>query len=97
MDKPFEDTIAILNNIDLIISIDSVVAHLAGVMDVKTWLLIGAGSDWRWGKKDTQFWYKNVELIRLNEEQPFENILPLVRKKLFDELKTKSKTIIRNP
>ena len=97
VDKPFEDTIAILNNVDLVISIDSVVAHLAGVMDVKTWLLLGYGSDWRWGKKNTQFWYKNVELIRLTEELPFKNIMPLVRQKLFEELKTKSKTIIRTP
>lgn len=86
LDKPFEDTIAILNNIDLLISIDTVTTHLAGVMDVKTWLLLGSGSDWRWGKTKTQFWYKNVELIRLDGEQPFANILPIVRQSLIDEL-----------
>jgi ADP-heptose:LPS heptosyltransferase len=54
-DKPFTDTVAILKNIDLLITIDTSIVHLAGVMGVKTWLLLGYGSDWRWSTKDTTF------------------------------------------
>ena len=83
VDKPFEDTIAILNNIDLFIAIDSVGIHISGVMNVPSWLLLGYGSDWRWGKTyKKSIWYDNVELIRLTENVPFETIMPKVKSKL---------------
>ena len=83
LDSPFEDTIAILNNIDLFIAIDSVGIHIAGVMNVPSWLLLGYGSDWRWGKDyKKSIWYDNVELIRVTENKPFDTIMPIVKTKL---------------
>ena len=92
-DEPFEDTIAILNNIDLFIAIDSVTIHLAGVMKIPSWLMLGYGSDWRWGRKYTKsIWYDNVELIRMNENKPFEAIMPIVKKKLKTHIAQLKKT-----
>ena len=78
----FEDTICILQNIDLLITIDSAIVHLAGVLNVKTWLLLGKYSEWRWGDEDTTYWYNSVELIRMREELEFKHILKKVKDKL---------------
>jgi ADP-heptose:LPS heptosyltransferase/Tfp pilus assembly protein PilF len=78
----FEDTICILKNIDLLITIDSAIVHLAGVLNVKTWLLLGKYSEWRWGDEDTTYWYNSVELIRMREELELKHILKKVKDKL---------------
>jgi tetratricopeptide (TPR) repeat protein len=80
-DGPFVDTIAILKNIDLLITIDTSIVHIAGAMNVKTWLLLGKYSDWRWSNKEQNYWYNSVELIR-NEDGELKKIIPTVKEKL---------------
>ena len=86
-DKSFEDTICILKNLDLLITIDTSIVHLAGILNIKTWLLLGY-SEWRWSNKNTTYWYNSVELIRNKENMEFKNILQIVKSKLFDILHT---------
>lgn len=83
-DLAFEDTICILKNIDLLITVDTSIVHLAGVLNVKTWLLLGKVSDWRWGGDDehTTYWYNSVELIRMKENKELKDILKTVKEKL---------------
>jgi tetratricopeptide (TPR) repeat protein len=83
VNKPFEDTIHILKNIDLLITIDTYIVHLAGVLGLKTWLLLGF-SDWRWSTKSTTYWYDSVEIIRTNDQIEFNSILQKVKPKLVD-------------
>ena len=78
-DKAFEDTICILKNIDILISIDTSIVHLAGVLNVKTLLLLGYGSDWRWFSDNTKVWYDSVDLLRINENKDLKYILPQVK------------------
>jgi tetratricopeptide (TPR) repeat protein len=78
-DKAFEDTISILKNIDILISIDTSIVHLAGVLNVKTLLLLGYGSDWRWFSDNTKVWYDSVNLLRMNENTELKYILPQVK------------------
>jgi tetratricopeptide (TPR) repeat protein/ADP-heptose:LPS heptosyltransferase len=61
----FTDTAAILANVDLLITIDSAVAHLAGAIGMKTWLLLPENADYRWMREcvDTP-WYPSVTLWR---------------------------------
>lgn len=81
--EPFEDTICILQNIDLLITIDTFIVHLAGILDVKTWLLLGKYSEWRWSDdKKLTYWYNSVELMRVEEEIDLKNILSSVKTKL---------------
>ena len=88
IDKPFEDTICILKNIDLLITIDTSIVHLAGVMNINTWLLLGYSSDWRWSndnhidKPTFSYWYDSVQLIRMTENKPLYNIIDIVYNKL---------------
>ena len=62
--KDFEDTAKALKAMDLIITVDTAIAHLAGALGVKTWLLLPYSSDWRWfDDTKTTPWYKSVEIF----------------------------------
>ena len=86
IEKPFEDTIHLLQNLDLLISIDTYIVHLAGVLNVKTWLLLGI-SEWRWSDDESStYWYDSVELIRAKEGADLKDVLQVVKNKLRDQL-----------
>lgn len=80
------DTIHILQNIDLLITIDTYIVHLAGILNIKTWLLLGYYSEWRWSTEDSTYWYNSVELVRMKEKKEFKNILENVKNKLIETL-----------
>jgi tetratricopeptide (TPR) repeat protein len=65
----FEDMGAIIENIDLVISVDTVFAHLAGALGKKTFLILSEYSDWRW-LLDTKnsIWYNSLTLFRKKKE-----------------------------
>jgi len=63
----FADTAAVIQNLDLVISVDTAVAHLAGAMDKTCWLLLpDFRTDWRWQiEGDTTCWYpQRMRLFR---------------------------------
>lgn len=61
----FADTAAIIANLDLVISVDTAVAHLAGAMGRPTWLLLPHVPEWRWLlHRDDTPWYPNMRLFR---------------------------------
>lgn len=61
----FADTAAVLMSVDLVITIDTAMAHLAGAMGRPAWVLLPQPSDWRWmtGRADTP-WYPSLRLFR---------------------------------
>ncbi|HET6250643.1 MAG TPA: tetratricopeptide repeat protein [Tepidisphaeraceae bacterium] len=61
----FADTAAFMEHLDLIISVDTAVAHLAGALGKRTWLLLPCVPDWRWmlDRPDTP-WYPTMKLFR---------------------------------
>ncbi|MBU3614812.1 tetratricopeptide repeat protein [Polynucleobacter sp. Latsch14-2] len=63
--KDFDDTAAICSLMDLVISVDTSVAHLAGALGKPTWLLLPQLPDWRWllGREDSP-WYESMKLYR---------------------------------
>lgn len=64
---PFMDTAAILKNLDLVISSDTSVAHLAGALGVPVWLALPRVADWRWLlDRDDSPWYPTMRLFRQN-------------------------------
>jgi ADP-heptose:LPS heptosyltransferase len=58
----FADTAAIVSQLDLVICIDTAIAHLAGAMNKPCWVLVPAiGTDWRWFRERTDSpWYPGV-------------------------------------
>jgi hypothetical protein len=67
--KDFLDTARIVAGLDLVITVDTSVAHLAGSMGKSTWILIPpVGTDWRWGEGgETTPWYPSARLYRGTE------------------------------
>ncbi len=63
------DTAAILGHLDLVITSDTALPHLAGAMGVETWLALPFAADWRWLRdRDDSPWYPTVRLFR--QERP---------------------------
>jgi hypothetical protein len=62
---PFLDTAAVMANLDVVVSIDSALAHLAGAMGAPAWLALAFTPDWRWllGRDDSP-WYPTLRLFR---------------------------------
>ena len=61
----FEDTAALIMNLDLVIAVDTGVAHLAGALGKPVWLMLPANSDWRWLEtRSDSPWYPGMRLFR---------------------------------
>ncbi len=83
----FNETAAIIKNLDLVITIDTSIVHLAGALGVETWVLLTKVPDWRWElDTKTSYWYKTVTLFRQtqynNWQQVFDNIYSELIKKI---------------
>ena len=59
------ETAAVIANLDIVLTVDSAVAHLAGAMGAKTCVLLPFSPDWRWllGRDDSP-WYPSLRLFR---------------------------------
>jgi hypothetical protein len=72
---PFLDTAAIIENLDLVISIDTSIAHLAGAIGKTVWTLLPYYSDWRWLlNKDNSPWYPTMKLFRQSKPGEWSNV-----------------------
>lgn len=61
----FVDMAAAMTALDLVISVDTSVVHLAGALGRPTWTLLATTTDWRWGRSiDTTPWYRSMRLFR---------------------------------
>jgi hypothetical protein len=61
----FADTAALIDNLDLVLTIDTAVAHLAGAMGKPVWLLLEFAADWRWMLDASSTpWYPTMRLFR---------------------------------
>jgi uncharacterized protein (TIGR03032 family) len=61
----FGDTALLLDQLDLVITVDTAVAHLAGALGKAVWVLLSAVPDWRWGLEGEQTpWYPTMRLFR---------------------------------
>jgi hypothetical protein len=62
---PFMDTVAVMKNLDLVITIDTVAAHMAGALGVPVWVALSTCPDWRWFEnRDDSPWYPTMRLFR---------------------------------
>ena len=66
--KDFSDTAHVVHQLDLLISVDTAVAHLAGALAIPTWILLPSNADFRWlqNRSDSP-WYEMVRLFRQPE------------------------------
>lgn len=82
--KDFSETAAAMMNVDLIITIDTASAHLAGALGRPTWTLVPWSGDWRWlNDREDSPWYPTMRLFR----QPARGDWDSVAQKLAEELR----------
>jgi len=63
--EDFRDTAAILELMDVVVTVDSAVAHLAGGMGKPVWVMLTYAPDWRWDLgRDDSAWYPTARLFR---------------------------------
>jgi Glycosyltransferase family 9 (heptosyltransferase) len=71
----FADTAAVMKNLDLIISVDTSVVHLAGALDVPVWVPVSHAPDWRWLlEREDSPWYPSLRLFRQVESQGWDAV-----------------------
>lgn len=83
----FNDTAALVACCDLVITVDTAMAHLAGAMGKPTWVLLAARSDWRWLKDQTDSpWYPSARLFRQAQQGVWQDVVEAVQAALADHL-----------
>ena len=67
--KDWEETAALVEKMELVISVDTAMAHLAGALGVPTLLLLNHPCDWRWGQEpgSTVHWYYDMKILRCDQ------------------------------
>lgn len=88
----FSDTAAAITHLDLIITVDTAVAHLAATLGKETWILLPYVPDWRWlmDKSDTP-WYSTVRLFRQEKIGDWKSLFQQVALALQQYLSTQNK------
>jgi tetratricopeptide (TPR) repeat protein len=79
----FTDTAAALASLDLVISVDTSTAHLAGALGVPVWLLVAFIPDWRWRYRgETTSWYDSMRIFRQTARGDWDGVVAAVRQSL---------------
>lgn len=83
----FLDTAAFIYQLDLVITVDTSVAHLAASMGKPTWILLPIAADWRWLVERTDSpWYPSVTLFRQSQHDNWDDVLETVAIRLQNNL-----------
>ena len=79
----FDNTAALINNLDLVITVDTSIAHLAGSLGKKVWIMLPFIPDFRWLLKiDWSPWYPSARLLRQTKFNDWDEIITLIQKDL---------------
>jgi len=79
----FSDTAALINELDLVITIDTSVAHLVGALGKLLWVMLPYSSDYRWEERDgVSPWYPNAKIFRQREIGNWSEVLEEVQSEL---------------
>lgn len=79
----FSDTAAFIEQMDIIISVDTSVAHLAGAMGIRTFIILPYCPDWRWGLNSEKTpWYPSVTLLRQAKYGDWNSVISALLSKL---------------
>jgi tetratricopeptide (TPR) repeat protein len=91
----FEDTAAVIQNLDLIITIDTSIVHIAGALGKKTWVLLPHIPDWRWlQNRDDSPWYPTLKLFRQKNIGEWKDLFKEVEYKLTSEFDSENDTTL---
>ncbi|BAM91990.1 putative TPR domain protein [Bradyrhizobium oligotrophicum S58] len=81
----FADTAALISCLDLVVTVDTSVAHLAGALGRPTWTLLSYTPDYRWLlDRDDSVWYPTMRLFRQRERRDWAEVVEQVRAALHE-------------
>lgn len=85
--KDFSDTAALIENMDLVITVDTSVAHLAGAMGKDCWVLLPHSPDFRWllDRNDSP-WYPSITLFRQTECNQWQDVIDAISRSLQEKV-----------
>jgi FkbM family methyltransferase len=85
--EDFSDTAAAISQLDLVICVDTAVAHLAGALGKPVWLMLPSPFDWRWlqGREDSP-WYPTMRLFRQTQRGEWSDVVERVKAALQERL-----------
>ena len=87
--RDFGDTAVLISRLDLVVTIDTAVAHLAGALGKPTWLLLPSAPDWRWMReRNDSPWYPSMRLFRQSVNSGWAECLGDVVSALRQEIQT---------
>ena len=79
----FAETAALMSCLDLVISVDTSMAHLAGALARPTWIPLSYSADWRWMlDRDDSPWYPTARLFRQDEARDYRSVIVRMRTEL---------------
>ena len=79
----YSDTAALLKNVDLLITIDTSIAHLAGALGIKTFLLLPYDADWRWFYDENNTdWYNSIKIFKQSKPNDWNSVIKRVKLEL---------------
>jgi tetratricopeptide (TPR) repeat protein len=83
---PFMDTAAIMKHLELVVTSDTAIAHLAGGLGVPIWLATAYAPDWRWmtGREDSP-WYPTMRVFRQTKVGVWEDVFERMARELNDQ------------
>ncbi len=83
----FAETAAVIDNLDLVISVDTAVVHLAGALGKPVWTLLPFSPDWRWmlDREESQ-WYPSMRLFRQRDRDGWDRVIERVKRTLVKEV-----------
>ena len=74
--KGFDNTAGLIESMDLIISVDTSVAHLSGALNKKVWILLAYTPDYRWLlNQENSPWYPSAKLYRQSKKANWDNVI----------------------
>lgn len=86
----FSKTASLINELDLVISSDTAVAHLTGALNKPVWIPLQKIPDWRWTNKgETTKWYPSAKLFRQKTAKVWESVFQSINAKLSKQYKIK--------
>ncbi|MDP7667872.1 MAG: tetratricopeptide repeat-containing glycosyltransferase family protein [Rhodospirillales bacterium] len=90
----FADTAAVISQLDLVITVDTAVAHLAGAMGRPVWVLIPFAADWRWMRdREDNPWYPTMRVFRQLRPGDWAELMARVKEALSEFAAAREKTL----
>jgi len=81
--QDFADTAEAIGKLDIVITVDTSVAHVSAALGKPTWILIDANNCFRWGlSSENSYWYDSVRLFRQERKNIWNNVIEKITQEL---------------